>query len=141
LTSARKSLAAFGVSLLLAVSIPAAAFAHGQTTGPGSRLSIFVIITDQKVGLAVYALSDYAGSSELYEEQLTDVARGDSALFTVINRGAKPHSFTLLGKKTPVLKPGAKAHFTLGLFRRGSFPYVATTSGSSHRLKGSLTVY
>jgi hypothetical protein len=111
------------------------------TTGPGSRLQIYFIITQQKVEFAVYALSDYAGSSELYLEPAQGVIRGDVALVTIVNRTAKPVAFSLLGNKIPMVKPGGRAHFTADLLTRGSFPYYASSGGKVKAFTGSLVVY
>jgi hypothetical protein len=131
----------FCVLLVLALLFSASSLAVSKTTGPGSRLDLYVLITDQKISLDLFALSDYAGANELYEEPLQDVKRGDVALVIVENRGKKPHNFSLLGKKTPMIKPGGKARFTVSLLERGSFAYSASTTGKANGLKGDLTVY
>jgi hypothetical protein len=127
-------LTAFLTSLLLAP----ASLATRSTTGPSSKLEIYVILSDQKIGLAVYRTSVVSGIQ--YLEQLSRIVRGDVATFKVVNRGKQPHSFFLLGKKTKALKPGGKAQFTVSLLRRGSFPYYASTIKKPEGLKGVFTV-
>src|ERR1700733_1195851 len=131
----------FVALFLLTLLFSASSLAASKTTGPGSRLDLYVIITDQKISLDLFALSDYAGANELYEEPLQDIKRGDVALVIVENRGKKPHNFALLGEKTALIKPGGKARFTVSLLARGSFPYSASTAGKTTDLKGELTVY
>ena len=131
---------------LVAAAVSAAILAGSSlgataTTGPGSRLEIYFIITQSKVDFAVYALSDYAGNSELYLEPAQGVVRGDVALFTVVNRTADPLAFSLLGKKIPNVKPGGRAHFTADLLTRGSFPYYASSGGKTRAFAGDLVVY
>jgi hypothetical protein len=140
-SSSRGVAVVFSALFTLALLFSASSLAVDKTTGPGSRLDLYVIITDQKISLDLFALSDYAGANELYEEPLQDVKRGDVALVVVENRGKKPHNFVLLGEKTALIKPGGKARFTVSLLERGSFPYSASTSGTTKDLKGKLTVY
>ena len=141
MSRARGVAVVFGALFALALVFSASSLAVGKTTGPGSRLNLYVIITDQKISLDLFALSDYAGANELYEEPLQDVKRGDVALVVVENRGKKPHNFALLGEKTALIKPGGKARFTVSLLARGSFPYSSSTSGTTKDLKGKLIVY
>jgi hypothetical protein len=117
-----------------------AALALRATTGPGARLEIYVIVTDQKLGFAVYALSDYAGPNELYLMPLQGIQRGDTALFTLVNKSTRPQAFAVLGMKTPLVKPGHRASFRLPLLYRGEFPYYAS-NGHTKEFRGSLRVY
>ena len=135
------------ISVLIATAFLAAALSSASaiatraTTGPGSRLEIYVFIGQQKISLAIYALSDYAGSNETYLEAPQQVTRGDTVLFIVKNKSKEPQQFTLLGEKTPLIKPGGEAHFSAALVHRGAFPYYASASGQTKKLKGSLLVY
>jgi hypothetical protein len=126
----------FAASLILSAPL----FASRETTGPGSRLEIYVFISNQKLSLAVYSLSDYAGNNEVYIESLQGIVRGDTALFIVRNKTKQSQDFSLLGKKTPPIKPGGEARFTVVLAHRGAFPYSSGPNGQK-RLKGSLVVY
>jgi hypothetical protein len=124
-----------GVALCV-LAFPALGFAAARTTQPNSSLDIYFIVTDKKIGIAVYAHS--TGGPELFIEPLQYIARGDVVHFYVINRGRKPHNFDFLGKKIPPLKPGAKANFTATLVRRGGFRYSSSSGGTD--LKGIFTV-
>jgi hypothetical protein len=114
------------------LAIPTLALAAGRTTEPNSTLDIYFILTDKKIGVAVYAHSS-GGTGELFLEPLQYVARGDVVHFHVINRGRKPHNFDFLGRKIAPLKPGAKSSFTATLIRRGGFRYSSTSGGADLR--------
>ena len=102
-------------------------------------MEIYVFISKQKLSLAVYSLSDYAGNSEVYLEPLQGVVRGDTALFIVKNKTTEPQAFVLFGKKTPLIKPGGESRFTVVLAHRGAFPYYSASR--QKRLKRHLVVY
>ena len=110
------------------------------TTGPGSRLQVVVKITDQKVVMGMYTLSDYAGPSEQFVTGPYDVTRGQVAQFIVWNTGKKEHNFTIFGKKTPNLKPGKRATFTVSLLRRGEFLWQSTLDKGKKGFKGRFYV-
>ena len=139
MSSIRRSALALVLGATFALTFAAAPFAKVQTTGPGSRLDVFVKMTDHKIQVAMYALSDYAGPSEMYMEDPTNVVRGEVATFTVINAGKKAHNFVLLGKKTPTIKPGKRAKFTVSLLHRGAFAYH-TTVNTAKGLTGTFVV-
>ena len=117
------------VLIVLVGAFPASGLSAAKTTGPGSRLEVFVKITDSKILLALYGLSDYGGSRELYLIDWPNVRRGSVARFVVVNAATKPHNFVFLGKKTPTLKPGARSQFEVALLTRGVFTYKSTTGG------------
>jgi hypothetical protein len=96
----------------------------GATTAPGQSSSIHVRLSDTGVWI------QFQGQE----------ARGVIADFEIVNVGKEPHSFTLLGKKTPVLKPGGKASFTVTLLRRGTFPY-RSTGEKGKVFRGLFVVY
>ena len=65
---------------------------------------------------------------------ITVIPRGDYLSFNVLNLGKKMHNFTILGKRTPAIKPGGKAHLFLTALVRGNFLYRSTLDkGSSFR--------
>jgi hypothetical protein len=108
-----------------AIAIPTgAALAARDTTAPGEHAVIFVRITDK--GLTVFD-----GST---------MPRGVVATFMAINDGKKPHNFLLLGKKTPVIKPGHRAKFTVTLLHRGNFPFKSTVNAKGKFFRGYFTV-
>jgi plastocyanin len=49
--------------------------------------------------------------------------------FTVVNRGAVAHDFSIGVRRTPVLKPGGSAVLTVTFTRAGRFAYRCTVSG------------
>jgi hypothetical protein len=101
-----------------------AALAAAKTTSPGQHAIIFVRITDK--GLTVFD-----GST---------MPRGVVATFMAINDGKKPHNFVLLGKRTPVIKPGHRAKFTVTLLHRGNFPFKSTVNANGKFFRGFFTV-
>ncbi len=56
------------------------------------------------------------------------------------NKGGKPHNFAAFGKKTPTLRPGAKASFEIALLHRGSFAYKSTLDKGKRAFSGVLEV-
>lgn len=94
------------------------------TTSPGQHALIYVRITDK--GLTVYDNGT--------------MVRGVIATFEAVNVGKKPHNFVLLGKKTPVIKPGHRARFTVTLLTRGNFPYKSTVNARGKFFRGFFTV-
>jgi len=67
------------------------------------------------------------------------VPRGDYVSFRIFNRGHKPHEFSIFGKKTKVIAPGAKAHLFSVALSRGSFPYSSPID-KGKAFRGFLTV-
>jgi len=125
----------FVLAVFVALAFSASSVA---TTGPGSRLMVYFNIHDTKLVKAMYTLSDYKGGSEAYLTDDIEVTRGEIAKFTIWNQGTKPARFTVMGRKTPLIKPGKKSYFIVPLVRRGAFPYVATGKKS---FKGVFNVY
>jgi plastocyanin len=112
------------VASVAGMSSSAVALAGSTTTGPGQHATFFVQITD--TGIVV-------------DNQARE-ARGTIVTFAAINEGKKPHNFTMLGKKTPILKAGGRAHFTVTLLTRGNFPYRSTVD-KGRFFHGLFTVY
>jgi hypothetical protein len=124
---------------VVALVLSAASFAAVKTTGPGSRVDVYVHISDKNFIVEMLTQSDYKGGEELYMTDPTEVMRGEVARFNVLNVGKKPHNFTVFGKTTPTLKPGGKATILVPLVRRGSFPYTSKSKGAK-TLKGVFVV-
>ena len=119
-----RSLVAAGASaVLLSVAAPDA-FALQTTTAPGAHTFLAVLITDKGIAVANYAR----------------LPRGVLATFAVKNKSNKPQNFTLLGHKTPTLKPGGKGAFTVLLTKRGIFPYRSTLD-TARPFRGLFVVY
>jgi hypothetical protein len=123
--------------LLLALSVVSAAGAAPKTTAPGKFVQVYFIITDEKIVYAIYRQTAN-GANDLFLEQY--VVRGDYATFIVVNRGKKRHNLVFFGKRTPILKPGAKVRFREPLLVRGSFPY-ASTLDKGKAFRGTFTIY
>ena len=68
------------------------------------------------------------------------VAKG-ATTFKVTNKGAVSHDFKIAGKKTPMLKSGKAASFTVTFKKAGKFAYLCTVPGHAVAgMKGTLTV-
>jgi len=128
----------FGLAVFAALVFSASSVA---TTGPGSRLLVYINIQDTKLIKAMYTLSDYKGGQEAYLTDDIEVTRGEIAKFTIWNQGKKPAKFTVMGRTTPLLKPGAKSYFIIPLVRRGAFPYQTLTATGKKGFKGVFNVY
>jgi hypothetical protein len=120
--------------VLLAVMIwPAASAAGPETTAPSKYVLVSVLISDKGIVVRSYATT----STNKFVQDLTVikiVPRGDYLSFNVLNLGKKLHNFTILGKKTPSIKPGGKAHLFLAAMVRGNFLYQSTLDrGKSFR--------
>ena len=60
--------------------------------------------------------------------------------FAVKNTGKKDHSFSIAGKKTPVLKPGRSANLVVTFTKAGPFTYSSTVAGDAAKgMKGTFT--
>jgi hypothetical protein len=127
--------------VIVGLATAIASQAEMTTTGPGTKIEIYVRISDNEILMAPYALSAFHGQREKYLMTWQEIQRGQLARFIVINSGHKPHNFSILGKKTPILNPGRRAQFTIALMSRGAFRYMSTVSTSDRRLTGVLTVY
>lgn len=68
------------------------------------------------------------------------VAKG-IVTFKVMNMGTISHDFKILGKKTPLLKPGKSATLKVTFKKAGKYPYLCTVVGhAAGGMKGVLTV-
>jgi plastocyanin len=64
-----------------------------------------------------------------------------TVIFSVTNKGKRPHDFKIAGKKTPLLAPARFATLRVTFTRGGRYPYRSTVSGqASAGLKGVFTV-
>ena len=64
-----------------------------------------------------------------------------TVIFTVSNKGKKPHDFKIAGKKTPPLAPGRSATLRVTFSKQGRYPYLSTVSGQAAAgMKGVFTV-
>ena len=58
----------------------------------------------------------------------TKTARHGVVIFKVTNKGHTAHDFKIVGKKTPMLKPGKSATLKVTL-KKGSYKYICTVPG------------
>jgi hypothetical protein len=115
------------------------ALAAANTTAPSKRVTVLVQINDKAMKLTKFIGSSDAAQAEL-EVMPGPVPRGDYLSINIVNEGKKAHDFTILGKKTPRIRPGQRAHLFLTLLRRGNVLYRSTLdNGPSFR--GYITVY
>jgi hypothetical protein len=133
---ARRLAALVGAALALALVSTSASLARRETTAPSQQVSVYFVITDQRIAYEILRTTT-AGSGNTVLEKY--VVRSDIATFIVINRGKKAHSFLFLGKKF-ALPPGHRAHFSKILLSRGAFPYASTTDPGK-AFKGVFPVY
>lgn len=64
-----------------------------------------------------------------------------TVIFTVTNKGKKPHDFKIAGKKTSPLAPGRAATLRVTFSKQGRYPYLSTVSGQAAAgMKGVFTV-
>ena len=64
-----------------------------------------------------------------------------TVIFTVTNKGKKPHDFKIDGKKTSPLAPGHSATLRVTFSKQGRYPYLSTISGQAAAgMKGVFTV-
>jgi hypothetical protein len=133
---ARRLAAMAGSALALALLCSSASLAGGTTTAPSQKVTVYFVITDQKIAYEILRATTGGGGDVTLEKY---VLRGDYATIVVINRGKKKHGFTFLGKKL-VVTPGHRAHFFRPLLVRGAFPYRSTTDPGK-AFRGVFPVY
>jgi hypothetical protein len=121
---------AAALGLVCAVTALVLAASADATTSPGGHIYIPVVISNTSLTV----ISPTPNSGEIGE------ARGAVATFLIVNRSKTARKFSILGKVSKKIKPGARAALTVILFTRGSFPYEAIP-GRSWRFRGKFTVY
>jgi hypothetical protein len=132
------------VALLVSTVVAALVFSVAslgavKTTGPGSRVDVYVHISSKNFILEMLTQSDYKGGQELYITDPSEVMRGEVARFNVLNVSKQARNFSVFGKTTPTLKPGGKAVILVPLVKRGSFVYTSKGKGTK-TLKGVFVV-
>jgi uncharacterized cupredoxin-like copper-binding protein len=90
---------------------------------------------------AASSVSVTAGKPTEYKFTLsTSSVKAGSVTFHVTNKGKIPHDFSIGGKKTSLLKPGASATLKVTL-KKGSAAYKCTVPGHAQAgMKGTLKV-
>src|SRR5256885_1012841 len=127
------------VAAVAALSVSASSLGSVRTTAPSKRITVLVQITDKELKFTKFLGSADAAKAEL-EVMPGPVPRGDYLSINVMNMGKKPHNFTILGKKTPWIKPGRRAHLFVTALNRGSFTYRSTLDKGS-AFRGHITVF
>src|SRR5439155_15109811 len=113
------------LAAVAALAFSAASPAAPQTTGPTKKVVVLVLIDDRGISVSNWVQLETdsnggAGSAPL-QAMHGPVPRGDYLSFNVFNRGKKVHDFTILGNRTPPVKPGGTAHLFTGADTLGNF--------------------
>jgi hypothetical protein len=132
---ARAAITAVAAAALI---LPATSLARPATTAPGKKVVVVVVLNDQGIKLAAFTQQG-AGSVAVMTPLAGAVPRGDYVSINVYNRGAKVHNFSILGKTTPKVKPGGKAHLFVTVLKRGKVPYSSPLD-KGKAFTGFLTV-
>jgi hypothetical protein len=126
-------LAVVGVAASLAVG----AYARSATTAPTKLVTVLVLIDEKGIKLSMFTARDNQNTLDTISNRI--IPRGDYVTINVLNRGKKHHDFTFMGKRTPLIKPGGRAHLFVVANSRGQFKYSSTLDRGKH-FRGSLTV-
>jgi hypothetical protein len=118
------------------MTFSAACLAASRTTEPSRYILMSVIINDKGIRIGAYQATKHHGDMAPLGGP---VPRGDYLSINVFNLGKRPHNFTFLGKKTPTIKPGGKAHLFTAAITRGSFVWRSTLD-KSKAFRGIITV-
>src|SRR6478609_9043850 len=108
------------LALLASLACAGGATARVSTTEPSKSVLLQVLVTDKGIVLGKWV------SSVTHDGMLVlagPIPRGDWVSISVLNRSKRPQVVTVLGKTTPRIKPGGKAHLFTRALRRGTFPY------------------
>lgn len=121
----RRAAAVLGLAVLGLVGLAAGIFATGggaSTKAAEATSRVTVVATDFKFALSKRSVS--AGT----------------VIFTVKNKGKIAHDFKILGKKTPLIKPGKSAVLRVTM-KKGRFQYLCTLQGHARLgMKGAFAV-
>jgi len=121
------------LALVAVVTMPVGSLAASKTTAPSKYVLVSVVISDKGMIVRSYATT----STNKFAQDLTVISvvpRGDYLSFNVLNLGKKRHDFAIFGKRTPVIKPGGKAHLFFAALVRGHYRYRSTLdAGKSFR--------
>jgi hypothetical protein len=120
------------------LAAPAGALAAVRTTLPTKTIVVEVFITDQRVLVIPY--QGQSISSVGFLPLVGPIPRGDYLNFSVLNRGKKPHDFTIFGRKTAPIKPGGRAEFHKLALARGTFPWTSPLNKGKQGFTGTVRV-
>jgi len=120
------SLKVFALLIVISgVALSSGGTASYATTAPSQHYQALVTITNK--GMKLF---EFVGYNDAPEGDLVPtsgpIPRGDNISFTIINHGTKPQDFTILGYKTPRIRPGHKAQLHVVFAYRGTFRYGST---------------
>ncbi len=118
-----------------ALALPATSLASARTTLPTKTMLIEVFMTDQKA-----LVIPYQGSAVGFLPYVGTIPRGDFLKFNVVNRGKKPHSFSIFGKTVKPVKPGGVGHLFHTAAKRGTFPWTSPLDKGKKGFHGTLIV-
>jgi len=110
-----------------------------------SKVAVFLaLVVAATLAIAVPAsaatVSVTAGKPSEFKFTIPSSVKAGKVTFKVKNAGKVPHDFSIAGKKTPLLKPGASASLTVTL-KKGKAAYLCTVPGHAQAgMKGTLTV-
>lgn len=124
------------LSILAALVGLASGTAARATTTPSTTLLVEVVVTPKSVVIGKYASS---ATHDGFIPLGGPIPRGDFLNFQILNRGKNPLAFSAFGKKTSMIKPGAKGHFNVRASRRGNFAYRVVIHGHK-TVSGKLNV-
>ena len=125
------------IGTAVALAVPAAVHATTRTTMPSQAVLVNVDITDKGIRTAMFH-TDGPKAKDYWAAYYA--LRGEVAYFVVHNRGRKPHTFAVLGKKTKPIRPGGNARFHVVLTKRGSFPFESTLDAGKKGFRGVFRV-
>ncbi len=132
----RAMILAIAATIAAASMFPAASLPASRTTTPGKYMLVFVLITDQRVTIGKWGgAKNHNGLIPVPDT----IPRGNLMSINVLNRSKKVQTFSVFGKKTPPLKPGAKAHLRQAALVRGNFLWTSTT-GKKVNYHGYITI-
>jgi hypothetical protein len=124
-------------ALAAALTLCAASSAGTATTAPTKLVTVLALINDRGIKLSMFTARDNANTLDTIANGV--IPRGDYVTINVLNRGHKRHDFTFMGKQTPPIKPGGKAHLFLVAVARGRFAYSSTLDRGKH-FRGVVSV-
>src|SRR4051812_43862364 len=112
--AAHSKLTRLAVALGAALVLVPAALAASRTTAPSNKVTVLVLIDDKRTKVFSFVqLGNEPQKGEVEASAIQTltgpIPRGDYLTFNILNRGKKPHDFTIFGKKTKPIKPGKKA--------------------------------
>jgi hypothetical protein len=129
----RASIVAGAAALVLA----GGALGGGETTQPSKFIRMTFLVRD--TGIQMGAEQGVKHHGDLVP-LAGPVPRGDYLSINVLNLSKSRQQFFIMGRKTPVIKAGGKAHLFMAALQRGIFPFRSTTANGKKTFRGFITV-